>query len=97
MVGITNNDSKIVPEFILRDIPQELPSKHTGTIIEIKPDENTLKILNNQGQEENIKIDTNTSVQSKDTTVSLDGIKAGSQVTIFGTSKDITPPRIFAV
>jgi len=90
VIGITNNNAKIVPEFILKNVPKELPNKHTGTVIEIKPDENTLKILNQKGQEETIKVSSNTVVQSKDTNVSLGGIMAGSQITVFGVVA--TPP-----
>ena len=90
VLGLTNKESKIIPQFILKDIPKELPNKHTGTVIEIKPDENTLKILNKAGQVELINILNNTTIKSKDTNVSLEGIKAGSQVTIFGTTEKNT-------
>src|SRR5205807_2075730 len=69
VVGLTGADSKIIPEFILKDVPKELPSMHTGTVIEINPDENTLKILNQKGDEETIRIEGNTNIRAKDTSV----------------------------
>lgn len=86
VVGLTNSKSQIIPQFILKNIPKELPEKHQGTIIEIKPDENIIKILDKKGQEETIKVNLNTVIKGKDTNVSLEGIKAGSQVTVFGTT-----------
>ena len=92
VVGLSNSKSEIVPQFILKDIPKELPEKHQGTIIEIKPDENTIKILDKKGQQETIKVNLDTVIKGKDTSVSLEGIKAGSQVTVFGI---ITTPLSF--
>lgn len=88
IVGLSNSKSEIIPQFILKNIPKELPQQHQGTVIEIKPDENIIKILDKKGQEENIKIDLNTDIRSKDTNVSLEGIKAGSQITVFGTTEN---------
>ncbi len=88
VVGLTNSNSQIIPQFILKNIPKELPQVHQGTVIEIKPDENTMKILDKKGQEEIIKINLDTVIKGKDTNVSLEGIKAGSQVTIFGTTQN---------
>ncbi len=92
VIGLTNSESKIIPQFILENIPKELPQRHQGTVIEIKPDENTMKILDKKGQEEIIKVNLNTMIKSKDTSVSLEGIKAGSQVSIFGTVNSQTSP-----
>lgn len=86
VMGLTNSKSQIIPQFILKDIPKELPQKHTGIIIEINPGQNSLKILDKSGQVEEIKVGDKTNVKSSDTNVSLEGIKAGSQVTVFGTS-----------
>ncbi len=85
VVGLTNSQSQIIPQFILKNVPKELPQRHQGTIIEIKPDENTIKILDKKGQEEIININFNTTIKAKDTNVSLEGIKAGSEITVFGT------------
>ncbi len=84
VIGQTNSENKIIPQFILTSVPQDLPAKHQGTVIEINPDKNTLKILDKKGKEEIIKVTEQTSLKSKDTNVSLEGIKAGSQVTVFG-------------
>ncbi|MCL4366153.1 serine hydrolase, partial [Patescibacteria group bacterium] len=86
VIGLTNKQSKIIPQFILKDVPKELPNKHTGTVIEINPDENTLKIIDKQGQIQLINILDQTIIKAKDTSVSLEGIKAGSQITVFGTT-----------
>lgn len=91
VVGLTNRESKVVPQFILKDVPKELPQKHTGTVIEINPDEKTLKILDKKGELEIINVFDNTFIKAKDTSVSLEGIKAGSQVTIFGTTTSPKP------
>lgn len=85
VVGLSNSDAKIIPQFILRNVPKELPQEHQGTVIEIKPDENTMKILDNKGEEEIIRVNFSTTIKSSDTNVSLEGIKAGSEVTVFGT------------
>lgn len=84
VVGLSDSKSQIIPQFILKNIPQELPQRHQGTIIEIKPSENTIKILDQKGQQQVIKVDFNTVIKSKDTNVSLEGIKTGSQITVFG-------------
>ena len=89
VVGLTNADQKIVPEFILKDVPKELPSNHTGTIVEINPDASTLKMVDKKGNEEIIKVEDNTTIKAKDTDVSVEGIKAGSQITVFGTTETI--------
>lgn len=86
VLGLTNKESKVIPQFILKNVPKELPNIHTGTVIEINPDANTLKIIDKQGQIEEINILDKTTIKAKDTNVSLEGIKAGSQVTVFGTT-----------
>jgi len=92
VVGLTNQQSKVIPQFILKDVPKELPDKHTGTIIEIHPDEKTLKILDKKGQVQLIDILDKTTIKAKDTNVSLQGIKVGSQVTVFGSlSPSVSP------
>lgn len=91
---VVNNtkEGKTFPIFILKNIPKELPDEHEGVVLEIDPQKNTLKIQNQKGQKENIKVDEETVVKAKDTGVALEGIKAGSQVTIFGeVRKNATP------
>lgn len=86
VVAQTNKEGKLLPLFILRDIPKELPDKHTGIVVKINPGESTLEIQNRAGQTETVTVDENTVIKAKDTGVSLEGIKAGSQVTVFGQS-----------
>lgn len=84
----TTKDNKIIPRFILRNIPKGLPDRHEGTIIRVFPQKNTLEIINNKGQKEEVHVDNTTVIRSKDTGVSLEGITPGSQVTIFGEQKE---------
>lgn len=84
VIGTTATDGKIVPRFILNSVPKELPQKHEGTVIEINPNQNTLEIKDKTGQIQQINIQDTTVVQSKDTNVSLEGIKTGSVVTVYG-------------
>ncbi len=93
VVGLSNSDAQIIPQFILKNVPKELPERHQGTVIEIKPDENTMKILDKKGAEKIIKINFSTAIKSKDTNVSLEGIKAGSKVTVFGTTQPSSTPN----
>jgi len=85
IVGNIAKDGKIVPQFILRNVPKNLPDKNNGTVIEIDSQKSSLKIMTTNGSEQNVKVDDKTQIKSKDTNVSLEGIKAGSQVTVFGT------------
>ncbi len=85
IVGQTIQDGKIIPQFILRNIPKNLPDKRNGTVIEVDPNKNSLKIVTPEGIQQVVKVDNQTQIQSKDTGVSLEGIKAGSQVTVFVT------------
>ncbi|GEM_PF-941982 len=84
IVAQTTRENKILPRFILHNIPKELPDKHEGTILRIFPQKDKLEILNNQGKKEEIHVNSNTILRSKDTSVSLEGITPGSRVTIFG-------------
>ncbi|MBI3577319.1 serine hydrolase [Candidatus Gottesmanbacteria bacterium] len=92
VIGQITKEKKIFPTFILRDIPKELPEKHEGTVIEINPGQNTLEIQTNTGKKESIMVDQSTIINAKDTSVSLEGIKAGSRVTVFGNSEDLVSP-----
>lgn len=85
VVGQTTNSGKIIPAFILKDIPKAFPDKKTGTVVQIDPGKNTLQIQDNTGKTQ-VKISEDTVVKSKDTNVSVGGIEPGSQVRVFGTS-----------
>ncbi len=89
IIGQTTNEGTIAPQFILRDLPKEVPDKHEGVVIEINPKKKTLEILNNSGKRETVTIDDKTVLQGKSTSVSLDGIHAGSYIQIFG--QEVTP------
>lgn len=85
IVGQTTAAGKIIPTFILRDIPKIFPDKKTGTVIRVDPDKSTLQIQDSSGKTQEVKVGDDTVVKSKDTNVSIEGIKPGSQVTVFGT------------
>jgi len=85
IIGQTTTDGKIIPQFILRNVPKNIPDKHQGKVIEVNPDNSSLKIVTPQGAQEEVKTDEQTQIKSKDTSVSIEGIKPGSQVTVFGT------------
>ncbi len=86
VVGQTTDSGKIIPTFILRNIPKAFPDKKTGTVIQIDSGKSTLQIKDNSGKTQEVKVGEDTVVKSKDTNVSIEGIKPGSQVTVFGTS-----------
>jgi beta-lactamase class A len=83
IVGQTTEDNKIIPRFVLKNIPHELPDKHEGVVLEVDPNDKILKIKEND-QTRTIEVDQKTVLKGSDTDVSLEGIKAGSKVTIFG-------------
>jgi len=89
VIGQSTNEGNIVPQFILRDVPHEVPDKHEGVIIEINPNQKTLEILNESGKKETITVDNTTIIQGKSTNVSIEGIKAGSYIKVFG---EVVPP-----
>lgn len=91
IIGITKN-SQIVPQFILQNIPKDLPVNHKGIVVEIDPNANRLKLINRNGQEEIVILNQASILKARDTNISLEGIKVGSQVTIFGTQSDIKLP-----
>ncbi len=94
IIGSVTTDNKIIPRFVLKNVPKELPQKHEGTVIEIRPRDGVVEIKDQSGQNQEIKIDNKTVVKSKDTDVSLEGIKVGSKLTVFGQKEDsskITP------
>ncbi len=86
IVGQTTTTGKIIPAFILKNIPKAFPDKKTGTVIQVDPAKSTLQIQDNAGKTQDIKVNEDTVVKSKDTNVSVEGIKPGSQVTVFGTT-----------
>ncbi len=83
IIGQTTKDGNIAPQFILKNLPKNLPDNRTGTVIEVNPGNSSLKISTPTGVQE-VKVDDKTQIKSKDTDVSLEGIKAGSQVSVFG-------------
>ena len=89
VIGDTTKDNKVLPRFILHNIPKEFPDKHEGTILRIFPQKDKLEIQNNEGKKEEIQVNSNTILRSKDTGISLDGMKPGSRVTIFGEEQGI--------
>lgn len=86
VVGPAGADNTINAQFILNNIPQGLTDQHKGTVIEVNHNTGVIKMIDQKGQVNLVRVDDNTAVKSKDTDVSLEGIKAGSQVVIFGTS-----------
>ncbi len=85
IVGQTTAAGKIIPTFILKDIPKIFPDKKTGTVTQIDPAKSTLQIQDSSGKTQEIKVSDDTVVKSTDTNVSIEGIRPGSQVTVFGT------------
>lgn len=84
VLGQISDDGVIIPEFVLRNIPREIPDIHEGVILEIDTKQNVIKILNKYNKYEYIKINSDTLIKGKQTDVSLLGIKAGSYITVFG-------------
>ncbi len=85
IIGQEARDGKIIPQFILGNIPKNIPDKNHGTVTEINPNRGSIKILTSSGVQQEVRVDNKTQIKSKDTNVSLEGIKAGSEVTVFGT------------
>lgn len=84
IVGQTTTDGKIVPQFILSNVPKELPAPHTGVVVGVNPQKNTLIIQDQFGQKIEVATNTDTVLKGRDTSISVSGIKSGSTVTIFG-------------
>lgn len=83
IIGQPAKNGVIVSQFVLKNIPSELPDRHEGTVIEIDPKDKILKIKE-QNDIKTIEINDSTILKGSNTGVSLEGIKAGSQVTVFG-------------
>lgn len=85
VIGKAGVDGKITPAFIMKNVPKTIP-KTQGIIIEIQPQNNLIKIQNSSGIQQDVQLNDSTSIQGKDTGVSLEGIKAGTVVTVVGTT-----------
>ncbi len=83
VIGQAAKNGVIVPQFILKNIPHELPDRHEGTVVEIDPKDKILKIRE-KGNLATIQVGESTIVKGSDTSVSLEGIKAGSKVRVYG-------------
>lgn len=97
VIGETTKDGKIVPNFILRNVPKEVPEKKTGIVVKIDSQAQSLDIKEQSGKTETISVNEDTTIKGKDTNVSLTGIKAGSTVTVFTTpltTTTATPGKI---
>lgn len=90
VLGSVGSDQRVIAQFILNNVPQELTNQRQGTVTEINPNQGAIKMVNQKGQVELIQIKENTSLKSKDTNVSLEGIKAGSQVSVYGVPQNAT-------
>ncbi len=88
VVGQKTKGNTIVPQFIMKDIPKELPERQEGVIQKIDTRVNTMTIRNRTGQDQELKVSDQTIIKSRDTDASLEGIKAGSQVTFFGSNSN---------
>lgn len=97
VVGKTASDGKIISNFILRDIPKEIPEKKDGVVVKIDPQNQSLDIKNAQGQVETVSVDKDTMIRGKDTGVSLEGIKAGSAVTVYSSGTQTTTATTITV
>ncbi len=90
VIGADTKNNHIVPIFILRDIPDNFPQKLEGIVTEINLEENSLKVQTEDGSSHKTVINEGTTVKSRDTIITLDGIKIGSQVVIFGEDEKST-------
>ena len=84
VIGQVGADQKIIPQFILNAIPKEFPEKQVGKVVEVNPQKQTLKIQDAQGNQREIIVNEDTVLKGKDTNISVEGIKAGSNVAVFG-------------
>lgn len=92
IVGEMTKNGEIIPNFILRNIPKSIPEKKEGVVIKIDSKNSSLDIKQANGQTATIVVSQDTIVKGRDTNVSISGIKAGSAVTIYGTSSPISTP-----
>ena len=92
IVGEYADSNVIVPIFILQHIPANFPQELQGIVTEINLDKNSLKLQDEKGEIHFISIADNTLIKASDTEVSLDGIKTGSQVVVFGENTDTNSP-----
>lgn len=87
VVGETTKTDEIIPSFILRDVPKEVPEKKEGIVTKIDLQKSSLEVKQTDGEKATVLVDQKTVIKGRDTDVSLTGIKAGSAVIISG-SKD---------
>ncbi|MBI3486161.1 serine hydrolase [Candidatus Daviesbacteria bacterium] len=92
VLGPSGENNIINAQFVLNNIPKGLTDQHQGTVTEVNPNQGTIKLIDKKGQVNLVKVDDSTTVKSKDTNVSLEGIKAGSQVVVFGVPISISSP-----
>ncbi len=90
VVGKVTSSGKVVGQLILHNVPVILPVKQVGIVTNINPGQRTIVITNNQGQTETFQVAPTVSIKSKDTDVSIEGIKAGSTVAIFAAPAEKT-------
>lgn len=80
----TVTDSTIVPQFVMQNIPRSPQQIQNSVVVAINPNSKTITVINGQGNQQIITVDDNTKLKSKDTNVSLEGIKIGSQISVYG-------------
>lgn len=95
IISQTNKSGQIIPQFILSKLPADLPSRIKGTVLEVNPQDKSLKVLQNNGQQVTVGTTSQTITQSSQTSVSLEGIRAGSQVVVY-TSERAAPAAVKA-
>ena len=93
VIGTVTPESIVTPQFILRDVPNKLPAGRRGTVLEINPKEHTITLQDIQGKIDTIVVNDATTIKSKDTDVSIAGIKAGSVITVVG---NVVSPKVTA-
>lgn len=86
VVGQITKDNKIFPQFILKNVPKDLPDKQEGVILSIDPQEHTLEIQKPSGEKSEIQVTPETRVKGSDTNVSIEGITVGSGIVVSGTT-----------
>lgn len=90
VIGQTTRTGNIIPTFILHNIPKALPGKVQGTVLEINSKNDTMEIEDQKGKVDHVVINDATSIKAKDTNVTIEGIKAGSQVSVVGETQKTT-------
>lgn len=83
IIGQTDSQERIIPQFILSKIPAEVPTQINGTVVAINPRDHNIKIQESSGLQTTVNITLKTDIRSTNTSVSPSGIRAGSQVSVF--------------